>query len=93
VRLFERSPARSIDTSNGFVARTEIGEVSATYGFLAGDAFMGGFATALAAGLPVRECIRRGSASAAIVVTRPGCSPANPTAIELDEFMTLHPPL
>lgn len=59
----------------------------------AGDAFMGGFATALAAGLPVRECIRRGSASAAIVVTRPGCSPANPTAIELDEFMTLHPPL
>ena len=41
VRLYERSPARSIDTSNGFVAKTEVGEVHATYGFLAGDAFMG----------------------------------------------------
>ena len=41
VRLYERSPARSVDTSNGFVAKTEVGEVHATYGFLAGDAFMG----------------------------------------------------
>ncbi len=59
----------------------------------AGDAFMGGFVTALAAGLPLRECIKRGSASAAIVVSRPGCSPANPNAIELDEFIKFHPSL
>lgn len=41
VRIYERSPVRAIDTSNGFTARTEVGEVSARYGFLAGDAFLG----------------------------------------------------
>ncbi|WP_085902889.1 5-dehydro-2-deoxygluconokinase [Kiloniella majae] len=57
----------------------------------AGDAFMGGFIAALAQGLPIKECILRGSASAAIVVTRVGCSPAMPTPQELDEFLQEHP--
>ncbi|WP_085909799.1 5-dehydro-2-deoxygluconokinase [Kiloniella majae] len=57
----------------------------------AGDAFMGGFIAALAQGLPIKECILRGSASAAIVVTRVGCAPAMPTPQELDEFLQEHP--
>ncbi|MET0546965.1 MAG: FAD-dependent oxidoreductase [Caulobacterales bacterium] len=40
-RLFEQSVVQAIETQNGFVARTDAGEVSARYGFLAGDAFLG----------------------------------------------------
>jgi 5-dehydro-2-deoxygluconokinase len=31
--------------------------------------------------------VRRGTAAAAIVVTRVGCAPASPNAAELDKFM------
>lgn len=54
----------------------------------AGDAFMAGFLGGLAAGLPVSEAVKRGSASAAIVVSRVGCAPAMPTPAELDHFMS-----
>ena len=57
----------------------------------AGDAFMGGFVTGLALGLDLAACARRGSAAAAIVVTRPGCAPAMPTASELETFIAGHP--
>lgn len=53
----------------------------------AGDAFMGGFIASLAAGMSVSQSVRRGSASAAIVVGRVGCAPAMPTSEELDQFL------
>ena len=53
----------------------------------AGDAFMAGFVTALAYGAPVAEAVWRGSATAAIVVSRVGCAPACPTREELDAFL------
>ncbi len=55
----------------------------------AGDSFMGGLLAGLANGRPLRECVLRGSASAAIVVSRVGCAPAMPTTEELDAFMAL----
>lgn len=57
----------------------------------AGDAFMGAFMASLAAGRDLRDAVLRGSASAAIVVGRVGCSGAMPTADELDEFCARHP--
>nr|WP_284163358.1 5-dehydro-2-deoxygluconokinase [Frigidibacter sp. SD6-1] len=57
----------------------------------AGDAFMGGFLAALAAGQPLRAAVLRGSAAAAIVVARVGCAPAMPTAAELDSFIASQP--
>ena len=54
----------------------------------AGDSFMGGLMAALATGKTLRECVLRGSASAAIVVSRIGCAPAMPTTEELDSFLT-----
>lgn len=57
----------------------------------AGDAFMAGLMTGLAAGRELPECIRRGSAGAAIVVARVGCAPAMPTVVELEEFMSSYP--
>jgi 5-dehydro-2-deoxygluconokinase len=59
----------------------------------AGDAFMGGFLAALARDLPVRTAIIRGSAAAAIVVSRVGCAPASPTAAELDDFLDHQSPM
>ncbi len=57
----------------------------------AGDAFMGGFVAALSEERDVEEAVLRGSASAAIVVSRVGCAPAMPTTAELDTFLSEHP--
>ncbi len=57
----------------------------------AGDAFMGGFVASLATGFDLRESVLRGSACAAIVVSRVGCAPAMPTTPELEGFLSRHP--
>jgi 5-dehydro-2-deoxygluconokinase len=56
----------------------------------AGDAFMGGFVMGLAAGHDLETAVLRGTAAAAIVVTRVGCAPACPTLAELDHFIHSH---
>jgi 5-dehydro-2-deoxygluconokinase len=71
--------------------RTGIYPVSALKPTGAGDAFLGAFLASLACGLPVRDCVLHGSASAAIVVARVGCAPAMPTRAELAEFLATHP--
>ena len=48
---------------------------------------MAGLLAALAEGRPLKEAVTRGSAAAAIVVTRPGCAPAMPTTAELEDFL------
>ncbi len=58
----------------------------------AGDAFMAGLLAALAHGSSEAEAIARGSAAAAIVVSRFGCAPAEPDAAELEEFLRCHQP-
>ena len=49
----------------------------------AGDAFNGGFAAALAQGLPALEAVRFGCAAAGISVTRPGTAPSMPSLKEI----------
>jgi len=51
---------------------------------------MGGFVTGLAQGLKPKDSLQRGAASAALVVTRVGCSPANPNEEDLQNFMRFH---
>ncbi|WP_428644549.1 ribokinase [Roseibium sp.] len=53
----------------------------------AGDAFLGGFATALAEGMPPVDAVRFGCATAAIAVTRPGTAPAMPARAEIDALL------
>jgi 5-dehydro-2-deoxygluconokinase len=53
----------------------------------AGDAFMSGFLSAWLRGKDYEECAARGNGSGALVVSRHGCSPAMPTAVELDYFL------
>lgn len=57
----------------------------------AGDAFMGGFVSALARGLDIGDAVLRGSAGAAMVVARVGCAPAMPTWEDVDAFLDTHP--
>ena len=53
----------------------------------AGDSFMGGLIAGLADGHSLRNSVLRGSASAAIVVSKVGCAPAMPTTAELETFL------
>lgn len=53
----------------------------------AGDAFNGGFATALAEGADPVAAVRFGCATAAISVTRPGTAPAMPSRAEIDALL------
>ncbi|MGV3549632.1 ribokinase [Rhizobium sp.] len=53
----------------------------------AGDAFNGGFAVALARGVPVRDAVRQAMAVAALCVTKRGAQPSMPTAEAVDEFL------
>lgn len=81
----------AITLEGGDEVRSGIFRVEALKPTGAGDAFMGSFLAALAAGRGLHDAVRRGSAAAAIVVTRVGCAPAMPTPDELDDFMTTHP--
>lgn len=53
----------------------------------AGDAFTGGFAAALARGLPPLEAARFASVVAGISVTRPGTAPSMPSLAEVESRM------
>ncbi len=85
--VYKMGEAGAITRSGKDEFRSGIYPVRALKPTGAGDSFMGGFVTGLAEGLPLPECVRRGSAAAALVVTRVGCAPANPTRTELDTFM------
>ncbi|MGG7581528.1 ribokinase [Rhizobium sp. Nf11,1] len=64
-----------------FVPAFSAGNVIDTTG--AGDAFLGGFATAISEGRAPIEAVRFGCATAAIAVTRPGTAPAMPSRAEI----------
>jgi ribokinase len=53
----------------------------------AGDAFNGGFATALAEGADPVAAVRFGCATAGISVTRPGTAPSMPSRAEIDALL------
>ena len=53
----------------------------------AGDAFNGGFAAALAMGMPPAEAARFGCAVAGISVTRHGTAPSMPTLTEVEALL------
>lgn len=71
---------------------TNVDQVTALKPTGAGDAFLAGVVTGLASGMDLRASVRRGTAAAAIVVTRVGCAPACPTTQELDDFIQCRTP-
>jgi 5-dehydro-2-deoxygluconokinase len=88
--VYKMGEKGSITFSTFATFETPIFPVKALKPTGAGDAFMGAFCTCLAGGHDLENCVRRGSAAAAIVVTKVGCAPANPTSHELADFIDMH---
>ncbi len=88
--VYKRGEDGAVTFATGAEHRTGIYPVTALKPTGAGDAFMGSFVCALAAGFGLRDAVMRGSAAAAIVVGRVGCAPAMPTPAELDDFLAGH---
>ncbi|MGI9379909.1 MAG: 5-dehydro-2-deoxygluconokinase [Methyloligellaceae bacterium] len=80
-------------TSEGEEIATGIFEVEALKPTGAGDSFLGVFVSSLASGRNLGESVIRGSAAAALVVSRVGCAPAMPKPEEIDTFIETHPGL
>ena len=76
--------------ADGAEIRTGIYPVKALKPTGAGDAFMGSFIAGLADDRDTRTAVLRGSAAAAIVVSKVGCAPAMPDTAELDRFIAEH---
>ena len=76
-----------ITFANGGPFETPVFKVKALKPTGAGDGFMGGFIAGLVAGEPLPDAVRRGAATAALVVTRVGCAPAMPDTGQVKLFM------
>ncbi len=88
--IYKMGERGSVTFTNGESFETGIFKVQALKPTGAGDSFMAAFVTSLAQGMNVKSSVHRGSAAAAIVVTRVGCAPAMPTQDELSNFMVTH---
>ena len=87
VVVYKMGPKGSITFAKGNRFETPVFAVATLKPTGAGDGFMGGFISGLVAGSTLPDAVRRGAATAAIVVTRVGCSPAMPSATEVDTFI------
>ncbi|SHH30931.1 5-dehydro-2-deoxygluconokinase [Marivita hallyeonensis] len=90
VVIYKMGEKGAITFAGGDEMRTGIFGVDALKPVGAGDSFMAGFLAALADGRDLKEAVTRGSAAAAVTVSRPGCAPAMPTSSELDHFIANH---
>lgn len=89
--VYKMGEKGAITFADGQEIRTGIFPVEALKPTGAGDSFMGGFISALVQGHNLKDSILRGSASAAIVVSKVGCAPAMPDTAQLDAFLATHP--
>jgi len=90
VVIFKMGQDGAITFVDGKEIRTGIFPVTAVKPNGAGDSFMAGLLAGLAEGRDWREAVLRGSACAAIVVSKPGCAPAMPDGPALEDFMSTH---
>lgn len=88
--VYKMGEKGSITYYNNIEFTTGIFPVEALKPTGAGDSFMAAFMMGLESKLDLQSCVKRGSAAAAIVVMRVGCSPAMPTENELQNFMVTH---
>jgi 5-dehydro-2-deoxygluconokinase len=89
--IYKMGSEGAITFAGGEEFRTGIYPVTAVKPNGAGDSFMAGLLAGLADGRDMKEAVLRGSACAAIVVSKPGCAPAMPTTEQLEQFLSSHP--
>lgn len=85
--VYKMGPEGSITFASDKEHRVGVFKVDALKPTGAGDAFMGAFLASLAKGMDVEVAVMRGSAAAAIVVTKVACSSAMPSNEELEAFI------
>ena len=85
--IYKMGEKGSVTYQGEQMSETPIFPVKALKPTGAGDSFMGALVMALQSGMDLAQSVRRGSAAAAIVVTRVGCAPAMPTRQELESFL------
>jgi 5-dehydro-2-deoxygluconokinase len=88
--VYKQGAAGSVTFAPSGSFRTGIFPVAALKPMGAGDGFMGGLLAALARGHDLPQALRRGAATAAIIVAGIGCAPASPDRARLEAFLTQH---
>ena len=89
--IYKRGPLGATTFTPDFSFDTGIFKVAALKPMGAGDGFMGGLLAALGRGRSLEAAVRRGAATAALIVTGIGCAPASPGTAALDHFIATHP--
>ena len=87
ITIYKRGALGSVTFTPDFSFETGIFAVTALKPMGAGDGFMGGLLAALGRGHSLETAVRRGSATAAIIVGGIGCAPASPDTATLDAFL------
>jgi 5-dehydro-2-deoxygluconokinase len=85
--IYKRGPEGSVTYTGDHSFRTGVFPVKALKPMGAGDGFMGGLLAALSCGHDLETAVRRGAATAAIVVAGIGCAPASPDTAAVDAFI------
>lgn len=85
--VYKRGPEGSTTFSAHGHFDTPIYPVNALKPMGAGDGFMGGLLAGLAQGHDLPTAVKRGSATAALIVAGIGCAPASPDTATLDAFL------
>ena len=85
--IYKMGEKGSITFAENEKIKTGIFQVDALKPTGAGDAFMGVFISSLLNKKSIKDSVIAGSAAAAIVVTKVGCSPAMPSKEELELFL------
>ena len=90
--VYKQGAAGATTFTPDFSFETGIFKVTALKPMGAGDGFMAGLLAGLGRGHTLESAVRRGAATAAMIVAGIGCAPASPDTASLDRFMaTQHP--
>jgi 5-dehydro-2-deoxygluconokinase len=85
--VYKRGAEGSTTFTEDFSFHTPIFRVTALKPTGAGDGFMGGLLAGLAQGTTLEGAVRRGTATAALIVSGIGCAPASPDRATVERFI------
>ncbi len=88
--IYKMGENGAITYFQGQEIKTGIYPVTAVKPNGAGDSFIAGLLSSIAAGYDLETAVLRGSACASIVVSQAGCAPAMPTTQQLNTFLANH---
>jgi len=89
--IYKMGEAGSITITAEAEFQTGIYPVQALKPTGAGDSFMAGLVSSIAAGYDLQQAVLRGAACASITVSKPGCAPAMANSDTLSDFLKTHP--